>query len=110
MRDPLVAKRYAGRADRSVFVHVGSEQYRLPHIERHSPDGFAWGYGGSGPADLALSILTDAIGRKRADDLYQPFKWKFIASLPIDEPWEINGAAIEAWIHDHELGLTEASL
>jgi len=25
-------------------------------ISRHSPTGFAWGYGGSGPADLALNI------------------------------------------------------
>lgn len=24
----------------------------------HSPDGFEWGYGGSGPNDLALAILT----------------------------------------------------
>jgi Family of unknown function (DUF6166) len=31
-------------------------------IANHSPDGFEWGYGGSGPAQLALAILADHIG------------------------------------------------
>ncbi len=31
-------------------------------IRNHSPDGFAWGYPGSGPARLALAILCDALG------------------------------------------------
>ena len=31
-------------------------------IRNHSPDGFEWGYGGSGPAQLALAILADAVG------------------------------------------------
>lgn len=34
----------------------------LAHVLRHSPDGFAWGYHGSGPADLARSLLIDALG------------------------------------------------
>src|SRR5204862_6265890 len=34
----------------------------LKHVVHHSPDGFQWGYGGSGPADLALSILSAVIG------------------------------------------------
>jgi hypothetical protein len=33
--------------------------YRLPHANLHSPTGFECGYGGSGPADLAASILAD---------------------------------------------------
>ena len=28
----------------------------------HSPTGFSWGYGGSGPAQLALALLADALG------------------------------------------------
>ena len=51
----------------------------MPHIERHSPDGFNWGYGGSGPADLALSILTDFVGITIAEKFYQKFKFNFIA-------------------------------
>ncbi|WP_425455110.1 DUF6166 domain-containing protein [Actinoallomurus bryophytorum] len=33
----------------------------LPHLVRHSPSGFNWGYDGNGPRDLALSLLTDAL-------------------------------------------------
>jgi hypothetical protein len=31
-----------------------------PAVWNHSPDGFNWGYGGSGPARLALAILLEA--------------------------------------------------
>lgn len=34
----------------------------LRHLVRHSPAGLNWGYGGSGPADLARSLLVDACG------------------------------------------------
>ena len=34
----------------------------LRHVMRHSPTGMSWGYGGSGPADLARSLLVDALG------------------------------------------------
>lgn len=44
----------------------------------HSPDGFAWGYGGSGPAQLALAICL-VIGYKGH---YQNFKRKIISKLP----------------------------
>jgi hypothetical protein len=54
----------------------------MPHVVHHSPDGFEWGYGGSGPADLARSILYDAVGPELADRWYQAFKWEFIARLP----------------------------
>jgi hypothetical protein len=36
----------------------GDTSTNVPHlVTYHSPSGFAWGYGGSGPADLALTIL-----------------------------------------------------
>ena len=60
-------------------------QVNIPHrIAKHSPDGFEWGYGGSGPADLALNILAAYIGKEAAekDGLYQEFKWDFIAPMP----------------------------
>ncbi len=34
----------------------------LRHVVRHSPAGFNWGYAGSGPADLARSLLLDVLG------------------------------------------------
>ena len=41
----------------------------------HSPTGFEWGYGGSGPADLALNILLKATGdRDFSAQHHQAFK------------------------------------
>jgi len=81
--------------------HPGQETIHvLKHIVRHSPTGFQWGYGGSGPADLALSILTDLIGLKRAERLYQDFKWKFIA--PVHSDLELREDEIRAWVEEAE--------
>ena len=62
-------------------------------LRNHSPTGFAWGYNGSGPAQLALAILTDYFGAKPggkalAEALYQPFKFTVIVALP--ECWKMN--------------------
>ena len=51
-------------------------------IANHSPTGFAWGYGGSGPAQLALAILLELTDKQTALSNYQRFKWKEIATLP----------------------------
>ena len=51
-------------------------------IRNHSPDGFAWGYGGSGPSQLSLAILLRIFGEKIARENYQDFKFKEIAILP----------------------------
>jgi len=48
----------------------------------HSPDGFNHGYGGSGPAQLALAIMLELTGRA---DGYQDFKWDVIAGLPQED-------------------------
>ncbi len=51
-------------------------------IRNHSPDGFNWGYGGSGPAQFALAILFELLPKEEAVNNYQRFKWKVIAGLP----------------------------
>ena len=44
-------------------------------VWNHSPDGFAWGYGGSGPAQLALALLIHAgVHPDAAIRLHQRFK------------------------------------
>ena len=54
----------------------------LRHVVLHSPDGMEWGYAGSGPADLALSILSHAFGPAWARKHYQDFKYWVVARLP----------------------------
>ena len=51
-------------------------------IKNHSPDGFAWGYGGSGPAQLSLAICIKLFGPEAAIKIYQDFKFNLIAGIP----------------------------
>ena len=69
-------------------------------LRNHSPDGFNWGYGGSGPAQLALGILLDFYGSGLELTYYQDFKWKVIACLPQNGSWIITGAEIESHMGD----------
>lgn len=49
----------------------------------HSPDGFDWGYAGSGPSQLSLALLADALkDEKKALRFYQAFKFRAVARFP----------------------------
>jgi hypothetical protein len=66
----------------------------------HSPDGFSWGYGGSGPAQLALAILLDFTGDSDlAVYLHQTFKTDKISALP--DRFVITGTEIQKWLDRH---------
>lgn len=55
-------------------------------IRNHSPDGFNWGYGGSGPAQAALGICLEIFKERwMAQALYQQFKWAFVSRWNEDE-------------------------
>lgn len=54
----------------------------IPNTSKHSPTGFNIGYGGSGPAALAESILRFFYGKPGGNpERYQAFKWEHIATL-----------------------------
>lgn len=59
-------------------------------LANHSPDGFEWGYGGSGPSQLALAILADAFNDKTALRFYQRFRDMTVGCFKQDEPWELS--------------------
>jgi len=67
-------------------------------IVRHSPTGFEWGYGGSGPADFALNILLRFVSFEIANALYQQFKFDIIAKL--DDSGRILAKDIDAWLKE----------
>jgi len=67
-------------------------------IRNHSPTGFAWGYGGSGPAQLALALLMVLEGVEFAEENYQDFKWEVISRLP-QADFEIPARYVEDWIN-----------
>jgi hypothetical protein len=75
---------------RVILRHnMGETEVRFdPSRARHSHTGFEWGYGGSGPAELAR-YLTYGVARhlgispERWDTLdYQEVKWSFVARIP----------------------------
>jgi Family of unknown function (DUF6166) len=52
----------AGAAIIEVLDDAGVVTGLVAHLPRHSPAGMNWGYGGSGPADCARSLLIAALG------------------------------------------------
>jgi hypothetical protein len=57
----------------------------VPHtIKKHSPTGFNFGYGGSGPADFALNTLIMFTDIETAGKMYQTFKFEYIAGCKED--------------------------
>lgn len=115
-----------------VRAHVRDETRRirraLQHCVVHSPTGFETGYGGSGPADLALSILADHFdvpaarmerwagslavredaAASRVWGLHQDFKRDFICAraLGAGEAYTITAQAIIAWCAVKHTALT----
>jgi len=90
---------HGNAATRHVFV--GTD--RLDHAEslkhvNHSPDGFNWGYGGSGPAQLAFALLLKFFGPTAAKQLYQQFKVDYVSTWRQDEDFHINLEEIWRWI------------
>ncbi len=66
---------------------------------RHSPDGFSWGYGGSGPADLARSILADYLGHIPHPAIYQQFKYQHVARWEQGKPWRIASGELDLFLN-----------
>jgi hypothetical protein len=93
-----------GFYDEAPCVYVDHQLLRPEYslaVRRHSPDGFSWGYLGSGCAQLALAILLEVTGRTMALRYYQEFKEGFIAGLPQGKNFEIE-LDVEAWLKTRE--------
>ena len=69
------------------------------NVRNHSPTGFAWGYGGSGPAQLALAILITEYGEdlEKHPVFYQEFKKHIIASLN-KESFELSSNDVNDYV------------
>ncbi len=65
----------------------------------HSPDGFEWGYGGSGPSDFALNVLALFIPTPEAWRLHHPYKDAVIAKIP-DLGGTIKADDVRDWIRN----------
>ena len=88
---------------RTVFIDGAVlEPDASQRIVNHSPDGFAWGYCGSGPAQLALAILLHLKGEDYATEHYQAFKREVISTFPMHEDFTLQHAEIDKWIEAHK--------
>jgi len=101
-----------------VFEEGIAASYELRHIPLHSPTGFNCGYAGSGPADLALALLThffkedpemvyekarNKIGNEsRALDMHQRFKQDVMPLIQIGdgETYFLTDEHIRHWLND----------
>ena len=103
-------RRESGSGQPAVTVCDGRTCQPLPlrlDLFNHSPTGFSWGYAGSGPAQLALALLADALGDDdRATRLHQAFKFKVVACWPEGERWWITADQIVAVVKviEQEIG------
>ncbi len=103
-------KIYRGQPGGEVKVILPSGRSRpLKHVVLHSPTGFGWGYGGSGPADLALSLLSDVLGERPSEKQilhglfkayahHQGFKREFVAHWEFGSEFEIDTETIAVWL------------
>lgn len=64
-----------------------------------SPTGFEWGYGGSGPAQLAIAILAHAYGDDVAVAHYQRFVREKISKLAKNE-WALTTRDLDSWLEE----------
>lgn len=95
-----------GAAGMKTYTGIRTEQGALVLVDGHplaprldlankSPTGFEWGYGGSGPGQLALAILADHLQDDReALRLYQEFKWRVVAGWE-GRTWRLTGKDVE---------------
>jgi hypothetical protein len=95
---------YRGVGGAKVYVTTnGGEtlQQLAPRndLRNHCPDGFQWGYGGPGPAQLALAILADLLGDDElALQSYQRVMGTLIAPIQSDSFHLTEG---QVWAHFH---------
>lgn len=102
-RPPM--NRYEARRSEKKGAQVWLNDKPFSHrpsleIYNHSPDGFEWGYHGSGPAQLALAILLEETGNPQfALEHYQDFKRDVIATAT-QPGWGFGSPFVRKWIRE----------
>ena len=87
-------------------VRIGDEVIKPTESQKiinHTPDGFNWGYAGSGPSQLALAILLRVTTHEKALKMYAVFKSEIIARLPKEEDFSMAVEDVKKWIEGREV-------
>ena len=92
-----------GQDGGAALVTIDGAPLGLPLLRRdearHSPDGFQWGYAGSGPAELARAILMALYPNNpevREPGCYQRFKADIIQRLP-RAGFSLSSDEVDSW-------------
>ena len=94
--------------DRTIVEKYPDKERLTPKrsldLANHSPSGFEWGYGGSGPAQLALALLLDYTDDEEvALAEYMAFKTEVVSQLECrgsDGCWQLTGREIDAALRE----------
>ena len=87
---------------RAVVTVNGNPLLERHDLVNHSPEGFEWGYPGSGPSQLALAIRAHhfhhagdegELAEAKALALYQDLKLKLVVTLP-KEGWQLTSHVV----------------
>lgn len=104
----MASKVYRGSRDESGTAEVFVEEWidgrlrikKLRHVGSKSPTGFEWGYAGSGPADLANSILSDVLEVSGVSPrMYQKFKFDVVVDLKRDG-FQLPAEQVQKWLQE----------
>ena len=89
------ARLYLTSGDSEDVIEISPD--RSQKVYNHSPTGFNWGYGGSGPSQLALAMLLVATDDEQvALRHYQDFKWAFVAGM--SDTWTMPVETVNRWL------------
>lgn len=96
--DPLLVTFNGTRLKEGTEVNIVVDGVSRPlpfhlAVQPHSPDGFEWGYGGSGPSQLALAMCVELLGPQEALKVYLRVKDHLIAPIQAKN-WKIRAGEI----------------
>lgn len=104
VRSDMKGKIVGIRNNGQPIIYVNGEWLSPEYSQslvNHSPDGFEWGYGGSGPAQLALAIALKFCNKNLALALYHQFKWEYIANIPRGQGFELDYEIVKNWFYQN---------
>jgi hypothetical protein len=109
-------KVYSGatiNGETAVTVGSGANMRPLRCLDFFTP-GFAWGYHGGAPDELAIAILHDHFGSSRLSveqrvlALYRAFTDDIVSKFARDRRWSLASALVGKWIDQRERALSAA--
>lgn len=82
------------------WMATPAEVDQLPSDGFHSPDGWEWGYAGSGPTQLARDLMFHYLGGPCEMGIYRALAGNYVQFLARDESWELEADQIDDFLEN----------